>query len=192
MNQKSVKDLPGYPFEDPYKGDFTCYKQQLTSLEGCPQIVKGYFYCSNNKLQSLQYCPQIVKGDFYCSDNKLQSLQYCPQVVKGNLNCYNNDLQTLQYCPQIVKGNFNCNDNKLPSLQHIHKYCNQIDRKLSATRNPIKSHVLGVMLIEKLLQVSFDNKDVNNIINPHLKTYRDVFICQDDLIKAGYPEYAQL
>jgi hypothetical protein len=147
---KSVKDLPGYPFKDPYKGDFKCYNKHLTSLEGCPQIIKGDFICYNNKLQSLQYCPQIVEGNFTCSYNKL------------------------------------------PSLQNIHKYCNQIDGNLWVDINPIKSHVLGVMLIENITRVVFDNKQVQKIINTHLKTDRDVYLCQDNLIKAGFAEYAQL
>jgi hypothetical protein len=150
MKQKSVKDLRGYPFEDPYNGDFKCYDKQLTSFEGCPKVVKGDFYCSFNKLQSLQYCPQIVNGNFNCAVNKLQS------------------------------------------LQNIHKYCKQIDGELWVDINPIKSHVLGVVLIENVTLFIFDNKQVQTIINTHLETDRDVYICQDNLIKAGFAEYAQL
>jgi hypothetical protein len=194
MKQKSVKDLKGYPFKDPYNSDFDCYNKQLTSLEGCPQIVNGDFSCYNNKLQSLQYCPQTVNGDFYCSVNKLQSLQYCPQIVKGGFYCHDNKLQSLQYCPQIVNGYFNCSHNNLQSLQNIHKYCKQIDRELWAFNNPIKSHVLGVMLIENIQKVEFTINliSIEQIINRHLKTDRDVYLCQDELIKAGFAEYAQL
>jgi hypothetical protein len=147
---KSVKDLKGYPFKDPFNDVFSCADEQLTSIKGCPQIVKGDFSCSYNNLQSLQYCPQIVKGDFYCTGNKLQS------------------------------------------LQNIHKYCKQIDGELWAFRNPIKSHVLGVMLIENIQLVDLDQEPVKKIINNHLKTDRDVYLCQDNLIKAGFVEYAQL
>jgi hypothetical protein len=150
MKQKSVKDLPGYPFKDPYDGNF---------------------WCADNNLQSLQYCPQIIKGNFYCSYNNLQSLQYCPQIVNGGFYCTSNNLQ---------------------SLQNIHKYCKQIDGKLWAYTNPIKSHVLGVMLIEIIPRFAFDNRQAETIINTHLKTDRDVYLCQDDLIKAGFAEYAQL
>jgi hypothetical protein len=152
MKQKSVKDLEGYPFKDPYTGDFTYSSEHLTSLEGCPNVINGHFYCSYNKLQSLQYCPQVVKGGFYCHYNNLQS------------------------------------------LQNIHKYCKQIDVILWAHNNPIKSHVLGVMLIENLQYVILDQyqESVKNIINTHLETDRDVYLCQDDLIKTGFVEYAQL
>jgi hypothetical protein len=69
---------------------------------------------------------------------------------------------------------------------------------LWAHYNPIKSHVLGVMLIENIKQVNFtlhdDNKlfTIETIINTHLETDRDVYLCQDNLIKAGFAEYAQL
>jgi hypothetical protein len=176
MKQRSVKDLKGYPFKDPYDGNFNCLGEQLTSLEGCPQIVNGNFYCSSNKLQSLQYCPQIVNGNFYCHYNKLQSLQYCPQIVNDNFYCHNNKLQ---------------------SLQNIHKHCKQIDKQLLAYDNPIKSHILGVMLIENIQSVKLSVErcaliSIEKIINTHLKTDRDVYLCQDNLIKAGFAEYAQL
>jgi hypothetical protein len=177
MKRKSVRELKGYSFEDPYKGDFYCISKQLTSLEGCPKVVNGNFYCNNNNLQSLQYCPQLVNGSFHCGNNKLQSLQYCPQIVKGH---------------------FNCDHNKLQSLQNIHKYCKQLDKQLWAFNNPIKSHVLGVMLIENIkhiiLSTDRNNKlqTIENIINTHIKTDRDVYLCQDNLIKAGFAEYAQL
>jgi hypothetical protein len=63
---------------------------------------------------------------------------------------------------------------------------------LWAYSNPIKSHVLGVMLIENIRLVHLDQKPVQNIINTHLKTDRDVYLCQDNLIKAGFAEFAQL
>jgi hypothetical protein len=197
MKQKSVKDLKGYPFKDPYKGDFNCGFRLLTSLEGCPKVVNGDFNCFGNILQSLQYCPQSVEGDFNCFGNILQSLQYCPQVVKGNFYCSYNNLQSLQYCPQVVKGNFFCYSNNLWSLQNIDKYCKQIDGKLWAYKTPIKSHVLGVMLIENIESVKLSIicsklQTIEQIINTHLNTDRDVFICQDNLIKAGFAEYAQL
>jgi hypothetical protein len=190
---KSVKDLKGYPFKDPFDGDFRCHNKQLTSLEGCTKVVKGYFSCSGNKLQSLQYCPEVVKGDFLCSGNNLESLQYCPPIINGYFRCGDNKLQSLQYCPQIVEGDFSCSYNNLQSLQNIHKYCKQIGGTLWAFNNPIKSHVLGVMLIENIKQVNLSlREEVLRTINIHLETDRDVFICQDNLIKAGFAEYAQL
>ena len=38
----------------------------------------------------------------------------------------------------------------------------------------------------------FDNKEVSAIINDHLKKDRDIFACQEELINAGFEEYAKL
>ena len=67
--------------------------------------------------------------------------------------------------------------------------------------NPIKSHVLGLLLIDGLEEVSFESFSIGadaakhkvaQIINKHLKNGRDVFACQEELIEAGLDEYAQL
>ena len=47
-------------------------------------------------------------------------------------------------------------------------------------------------MIDGLKFVGLDNEKVENIINKHLKGERDVFACQEELIEAGYEEYAQL
>jgi hypothetical protein len=58
-------------------GDFACYNNHLTSLQGAPTSVGGSFNCSRNHLTSLQNAPISVKGDFVCFDDKnsLTSLQ---------------------------------------------------------------------------------------------------------------------
>jgi hypothetical protein len=50
-------------------GYFYCTKNNLTTLEGCPKVVRGFFNCSWNKLTSLEHSPKIVEGSFYCYDN---------------------------------------------------------------------------------------------------------------------------
>jgi hypothetical protein len=73
-------------------GDFYCYSNQLTSLEGCPKKVSGNFNCYNNQLTSLEGSPTIVGGDFDCHNNQLTSLDGGPSYVKDDFNCNNNPL----------------------------------------------------------------------------------------------------
>jgi len=176
----------------------------LTSLQYCPSEVNGNFYCSNNKLTSLQYCPSEVNGNFYCSFNQLTSLQYCPSEVNGNFYCSFNQLTSLQYCPSKVKGDFYFTNNQLTSLKDIHKLFSNggyIKGKISFHGNPIKSHILGLMLIPELK--SIDNiekiKDEQlklacTIINKHLEegSNRDVFACQEELIDNDLKDFAEL
>jgi hypothetical protein len=57
-------DVPKY-----VGGDFDCYENKLTSLQGAPKYVGGSFWCSNNELTSLQYAPKYVGGNFWCYNN---------------------------------------------------------------------------------------------------------------------------
>jgi len=98
-------------------GDFWCYNNKLTSLEGCPLSVGVSFYCSDNKLTSLESGPLSVGGDFSCSSNKLTSLEGCPRSVGGNFWCSYNELTSLEGCPSSVGGGFYCHYNELTSLE---------------------------------------------------------------------------
>ena len=184
-------------------GSFYCSNNQLTSLQYCPSEVNGNFYCSSNQLTSLQYCPSEVNGNFYCSNNKLTSLQYCPSKVKGDFVCYSNRLTSLQYCPTKVNGNFYCNDNQLTSLKDIHKLFKNdgyIKGNIAFYDNPIKSNILGLMLIPGLKSID----DIENIkdeqlklactiINKHLSSgNRDLFACQEELIDNNLKDFAEL
>jgi hypothetical protein len=98
-------------------GNFNCYNNQLTSLEGAPQTVGGNFNCQDNQLISLEGAPQTVGGDFYCDDNQLTSLEGAPQTVGGNFSSRNNRLTSLEGAPQSIEGDFDCYNNQLTSLK---------------------------------------------------------------------------
>ena len=81
------------------EGDFSCKETSLTSLKGCPDVIKGYFSCSFNKITSLEYCPKEIGGSFYCGSNKLTSLKGCPEKINGFFDCGKNELTSLEYHP---------------------------------------------------------------------------------------------
>jgi hypothetical protein len=73
----------------------------------------------------------------------------------------------------------------------------------------IESHVLGLLKIEGLRCAVFSVSDrisdgasskyqshkfhkLDEIINRHLLTGKDIFACQEELIEAGFEEYAKL
>ncbi len=136
--------------------------------------------------------PEHVNGSFFCSYNKLTSLKGGPSSVGGNFNCHGNKLTSLEGAPSSVGGNLSCFNNKLTSLHNIHKQIKHIGGFATFNDNPITSHVLGLLLIDGLQKVFLDNMKVRVIINKHLKGDRDIFACQEELIEAGYEEYAQL
>lgn len=50
-------------------GDFNCRDNELTSLQGCPKVIRLDFDCSYNNLTSLEGSPKTVGRDFYCLSN---------------------------------------------------------------------------------------------------------------------------
>ncbi len=111
----SSKGLTEFPVKfGTVSGIFSCYGNNLTSLEGAPSIVRGWFDCSNNpNLTSLVGAPSKV-WDFYCSNNNLTSLEGAPEV-DWYFYCSNNNLTSLVGAPKEVR-DFYCNGNNLTSL----------------------------------------------------------------------------
>ena len=97
-------------------GDFNCYSNVLTTLEGGPKYVGGNFDCSKNKLTDLKGSPLEVGESLTCYQNKLTSLEGSPKEVGRDFNCQENKLTTLKGSPKWVGGSFYCNDNVLTSL----------------------------------------------------------------------------
>jgi hypothetical protein len=100
-------------------GYFDCSFNNLTTLEGGPEIVGFDYICYNNKLTSLQGAPKTIGGNFTCNGNQLTSLEGGPERVWGNYWCFNNKLTSLIGSPRLVGLNFWCQDNKnLISLEN--------------------------------------------------------------------------
>ena len=152
---------------------FDCHNRGITSLVGCPRVVNGTFDCGDNKLVNLKGGPVHVDGDYDCSYNPL--------------------LTSLEGVAPTIGTIFTCMGNKqITSLHNIHKHIKSIYSGANFNMTPIKSHVLGLLLINDLASVWLDNKQVEKIINKHLKGDRDFIDCQEELMNAGFDDYAQL
>ena len=153
----------------------------------------GDFYCSDNELTSLEGAPSHVGGDFYCSYNELTSLEGAPSHVSGNFDCSVNKLTSLEGAPSHIGVGIYCSHNKLASLKDVHKHVTEIKGKFYAIKNPIKSHVLGLLLIKGITEVRLDNEQVTEILNRHLgKGRAGMLMAQEELIEAGLEECARL
>ena len=141
-----------------------------------------------------------VGNDFDCGDDyKLNSLKGCPQIISGDFFCKDNRLITLNDGPTHVYKNYSASSNNIKTLKDIHKHIRQIGEVLYLHNNPIQSHILGLLLIKELRKVySVGNtffstgNAIFEIINNHIGRDRDVLECQEELISAGYKEYAKL
>jgi len=98
---------------------FSCYDNELKTLEGCPQKIGSFFSCGINELKTLKSCPQTVGRGFYCFKNELKTLEGCPQIVNGDFSCSYNKLESLEGSPKTVGVDFNCVNNELKDLEHF-------------------------------------------------------------------------
>jgi hypothetical protein len=134
-------------------------------------------------------------GDFWCNNNQLTSLDGAPSEIGGDFMCTNNDLTSIDGAPSIIDGGFYININNLVSLKNIHKTIKKMKGSFIAYRNPIKSNVLGLLLIDGCNVVELDNIKVTDIINKYLRepmSKQRMIDCQNELIDAGFDDFAQL
>ena len=213
-----------------WPGDFSV-PDGVTSLIGSPRSVEGYYVCGRlNPIKTLEGCPEYIGGSFDCAQLQLTSLEQGPKEIntrnasgfgyecfinklsslKGipknimRLNASENLINTLEDFPERIEKDCIINNNKLTNLKNIHKHIKHIGGRLVIAENPIKSHILGLLKIEGLQDVSafrefHTPKELMHsplviavaIINKHLKD-RDILACQQELIDAGLEEFAQL
>ncbi len=198
---------------------FICQREELTTLKGCPPKILGSFNASDNNLTTLIGGPKSVGIEYVCNANKLKTLEGCPDTVPGNFNAMENELESLKGSPSkiggncilshnnltslegitpeigIMRGDLYCDSNKLKDLKNINKHIKSVAGKMIFFDNPIKSHVLGILLVKNCTSVELDNIGVEKIINKYLPNTRGreaIFDCQEELINAGFEEYAQL
>ena len=149
----------------------------------------------NDKKITKQTPSEPWPGDFGCSANQLISLEFCPKEVGGDFSCSGNKLTSLKGAPSSVSGYFNCYDNQLTSLADIHKCLKKMNGGFYAHKNPLKSNVIGLMLVVGCNEVQLDNVEVMNIMNKHFKSpfgHLRLLECQSELLEAGLEEYAKL
>ena len=160
------------------------------------EVFNGTYRCSHSQLKTIadQYIPFYINGNFECNANYLTSLKGSPRICTS-FNCSNNNLKSLEEAPSEISGDFQCSMNELTSLKDIHKIIKKMDGKFLAYGNPIKSHVLGVLLIDGCKELFLEMTDVTFIVNKYLPNHegmKGVLKCQEELFAADLDEYAQL
>jgi hypothetical protein len=99
-------------------GDFSCVRNKLTTLKGCPNTVDGCFSCNYNNLTSLEFCPRRVGGGFDCDNNRLTSLEFCPRSVGRHFYCQWNNIREFTGL-KYIGGFFGCYDNPIFNIWKI-------------------------------------------------------------------------
>lgn len=190
--ERSVRSV--YGKQPSHAQIFYCDSNELTSLEGSPITVKDSFVAYRNNFTSFKGGPTTVGGIMYIYRNRLKSFEGAPEYIGKNFIVNDNEISSFEGAPRFIGGNLLLIRNKLDSLKGIHKYIKQINGVLNVSENNVSSHVLGVLRIEGLEALILDPvaKEVQDIINKHLAGDRDIFACQEELINAGFEEFAKL
>lgn len=145
-------------------------------------------------LTSLEGSPKVIEGTFDCSDNSIKNLVGGPTTVHGYFNAFLNSLTSLEGAPRSVGKGVDISHNPLKSLKDVHKHFPIINGQFNLNMCPLKSHVLGLLLIQGLSYITIKNLPlVERILNNHIHKGRAGLIdCQNELIDAGFEEYAQI
>jgi hypothetical protein len=154
-----------------FKGSLRVYKlpgsRTLTSLKGFPKEIHSYGLDAGDL--NLRIC------------KSLENLDGAPSIIEGSV---------------ILTG---CS--KISSLSGIgKKYLPNIGATLFLSKT-VTSSILSILNIKNLKQISQVNdndfrsndlEDAIQIINKHLKSSRRISKCKEELIEAGFKEYAKL
>jgi hypothetical protein len=175
----------------------------LTNLVGGPKQARNYYAVGIKTLTSLEGSPSEVLGCFNVHANKqLKSLKGAENtVIHESFACSETSINTLEFCPRYIGGSLIFHMTNITKLRNVHNHV-LYAKHIVMTTTDIKSHILGLVLINSLDTVKHLRFRCNAAsrshaagwleINTHLETDRDVYLCQDNLIKAGFAEYAQL
>jgi hypothetical protein len=135
-------------------GNFLCRKVGLTTLTGCPKVVKGTFDCSENSITSLAGSPDEV-GIFIATGNKsLASLSGGPKKIIGITTpqkSQNEHIYDVSSCALssldgngitlFGPGGFNCANNKITSLSGLGVVSTNGVTKFDCSKNLLTSLV---------------------------------------------------
>jgi hypothetical protein len=155
-----------------------------------PTRVEGFFDCGLNNLISLEHCPTYIGTYFDCSNNKIVSLEHGPIDVGDYFKCSVNQLVSLEHCPTSVGGFFHCSKNKITDFKNIHKQLKKVGGQFICEYNPIVSHILGLVLIERITRISSKLEPLK-LLNKHLNE-KDILEAQEELITNKFKEFAKL
>ena len=178
-------------------------------------VVNGTFSANDSGLKTLKNFPDSVGWDLNISNNKIKSLEGFPKSVLKKIILSQNPITSLEHISKkcMVLSIKNCQN--LKSLHNLHKQITQFYEPYGAffagkiivgTEEEcfIRDSILGVFLIPGFK--SFDSVysfkvggpakafGPFEIVNKHMKNKTDdsIYECQEELINAGFEEYAKI
>jgi hypothetical protein len=163
-------------------------------------LVNGDMTAINKNLTSLEGCPEVIVGGFNVDENQsLTSLLGGPREVSSYYSAERCGLTSLDGLPGKIGGFLSIDINPLTSLQGINKLKEMVGN-IFVSKCPIKSHILGVFFIKGCTGVNAFTSDGDGdlftaaqIVNRYIgKGRAGLLPCQQELIEAGLVDFAQI
>ena len=108
-----LKSLVGSPR---FVGElYDCSDCEITTLNGAPRNV-GSFNANKNNITSLQWMPNIIRHSVNVSETKISSLNGCPSNIPESFSCEATAIRSLDGAPETVGGVFYCGRNYLKNF----------------------------------------------------------------------------
>lgn len=173
-NLTNLKELPRV-FE---RGCELNYMRGLKNLHGFEDVEFKVSLILDRcyELESLEGLPTKMTANLYLTNSHIPTLKGIPEEINGELNISSCDrLLSLDHLPKKINGNFYLESPKIKNLLKIFSVKGIV--KFVFSKTFLDSHP--------------ETKEINDIINKHYKT-GDVIECQEELIEAGFKEYARL
>lgn len=199
----SVDSLEGCPLEVEDKFRYTNYRETgAKNLIGAPVKCRTC-EIQSNALTSLEGAPKEVKFFTLSESPSITSLKHSPEKCDTYMLYNVSGITSLEGISQSINQLSIFESKNLTSLHNIHKQIKRIDGEMYLSASFLKSHILGILLIPGLTELSVVNTSSKNpklveaakIINKYLPNDRGndaVVDCQNELLDAGLEDFAQL
>jgi len=153
---------------------------------------QGNFHLDDAKITHIPVPFGVIGGSFQANIETLKSFENFPTRILGNLYAYDTNVESFDGLQTEVDGGVDLTMNqKLIDWVGVYKHLPRIGGALKFDVDYVKRGGLGVLLIKELSEISSGNSDVDAIINKYLRSDRNIFDCQEELIDAGFAHLAR-
>lgn len=153
---------------------------------------QGNFHLDDAEITHIPIPFGVIGGSFQANIETLKSFVNFPEKILGNLYAYDTNVESFEGLHTEVDGGVDLTMNqKLSDWVGVYKHLPRIGGGLKFDVDYVKRGGLGVLLIKELPEISSGNSEVDAIINKYLKSDRNVFDCQEELIDAGFAHLAR-
>ena len=135
-----------------------------------------------------------IRGNFGCVGNKnITTFKGFPHTIHGNFSCAKNKISSFEFSPSYVSGVYSCSQNNFETLHDIQKHIRHVGEDIHCGQQFFgpPTHILGLFRIKDLKHAFVGIPELNVIVNKCLKEGKDALLCQEELIAAGFEDYAE-